>query len=138
MISLNPWKNPRYPVTAKTSLPIETIPPLPQGGSLYLYDPRVWRFPQRSVRVVDIRKHKSLGDTIVRHSGSFFIVQPGVSREIRRRCALALAQTGPSKYFNYSSVGFALVSLIHMEYPLSPHEQSNLLQDSFNRARKAF
>lgn len=54
--------------------------------------------------MVDIRKHKSRGDTIVRHSGPFFIVQPGVSREIRRRCALALAQTGPSKYFNYSSV----------------------------------
>lgn len=90
MIPLNPLKNPRYPVTAKTSLPIETIPPpLPQGGSPYLYDPRVWRFPQRSVRVVDIRKHKSRGDTIVRHSGPFFIVQPGASREIRRRCARA-------------------------------------------------
>lgn len=42
MIPLNPLKNPRYPVTAKTSLPIETIPPpLPRGGSPYLYDPRV-------------------------------------------------------------------------------------------------
>lgn len=85
-----------------------------------------------TVCVVDIRKHKSRGDTIVRHSGPFFIAQPGVSREIRRRM---LAQTGPSKYFNYSSglhrladeITRALIDDTHtmFQIPFSPHEQSN-------------
>lgn len=53
--------------------------------------------------VVDIRRHKSRGDTIKRHSSPYFIVQATTSKSLAGFHVLVLPSRS-SKYFNYPDV----------------------------------